>query len=495
MTDVSQSEDRAQWGKLQNYIDGEWVDATATECFDVVNPATGEILAQTPMSSSDDVDRAVQAAQDVFMEWRETSPVTRARYMFRLKNLMEDDFDRLARVVVIENGKTLDEARGEVRRAIEMVETAAGIPSLMMGYNLEDGAASGIDEEVLKQPMGVFAAICPFNFPFMVSYWFWPFALACGNTYVVKPSEMCPLSTQVTFELIEKLDLPPGVINMVHGGKDVVESITDHPLVQGISFVGSTPIGRIVYERSAAKGKRVQAQAGAKNCLVVMPDANLDRSLPNMISSFYGCAGQRCLAGSILIAVGDIYQTLAERFVEGAKQINVGYGLEERSMMGPVVTMQSRDRIIKMIERGVEQGAKLLLDGRGLEVEGYPNGSFIGPTVFDEVKPEMEIFQEEVFGPVCSIVRAQDLDEAIELVNSLPFGNASSIYTDSGAAARQYRYEVEAGNIGINVGVAAAMSFFPFGGFKDSFFGDIHGQGRDSIEFFTDRKTVITRWF
>jgi malonate-semialdehyde dehydrogenase (acetylating)/methylmalonate-semialdehyde dehydrogenase len=415
--------------------------------------------------------------------------------MFKLKNLFEENFEVMAKYIVQENGKTLDEARGSVRRLIDNLEVAAGIPSLMMGYNLEDGAASSIDEEVVRQPLGVFAAVTPFNFPAMVPFWFWPYAVACGNTFVLKPSELSAITQSKVFELIHEVDFPPGVINMVHGAKAVVDVILDHPDIKGVSFVGSTPVGKYLYRRGAENGKRMQVQAGAKNCLVVMPDADLDRSIPNMLHSFYGCAGQRCLAGSILVAVGEVYEELKLRFVEGAKKIKVGCGFDETVQMGPVITKKSKERILGYIEKGLQEGAKLILDGRNVKVDGYPDGYFVGPTVFDEVKPSMTIAREEIFGPVVSIIQVRDLEEAIKTIHDLPFGNAATIYTGSGKVAREFKYRVQCGNIGINVGVVAAMAYFPFGGYKDSFFGDLHGQGRDAINFFTERKVVITRWF
>lgn len=483
------------FGRLKNYIGGEWFESKSADILEIMNPAKAEVIGEVPLSTSDEVNHAVESASKVFQEWRETTPLSRARYMFKLKNLMEANFEELARVIVQENGKTMDEARGEVRRAIEMVEVAAGIPSLMMGYNLEDGAASNIDEDVVRQPLGVFASISPFNFPAMVPFWFWPFAVACGNTYIVKPSEQCPISQNAIFELIHKCDFPPGVINLVHGSKDVVNCILRHHNIKGVSFVGSTPVGKYIYKTAAENGKRVQCQTGAKNFLVVMPDAKLDRAIPNMLHSFFGCAGERCLAGSILLAVGEVYEALKQKFVASAKKIKVGYGLDESTVMGPVISKKSLERTHGYIEKGLEEGAKLILDGRAVKIEDYPNGYFIGPTVFDEVTLDMTIAKEEIFGPVVSLLRADSLDDAVELIHKLPFGNASTIYTQSGKHARKFRYLVQCGNIGINVGIVAPMAYFPFSGYKDSFFGDLHGQGQDAVNFFTERKVVITRWF
>jgi malonate-semialdehyde dehydrogenase (acetylating)/methylmalonate-semialdehyde dehydrogenase len=479
---------------LDNYVNGKWVASKSTELLDVVNPATTEVMARVPLSTAEEVETAIRAAKDAFAEWRETPPVTRARYLFTLRDLMEDEFEDLARTIVQEVGKCIDEARGEVRRAIENVEVAAGIPSLMMGYNAED-IAVGIDEECVRQPMGVFCCIPPFNFPFMVSLWFAPYAIACGNTYIVKPSEQVPLSQNRLFELIDQIDLPEGVINLVNGAKGVVDALLESPDVRGASFVGSTAVARYIYSKGAANGKRVQAQAGAKNFLVVMPDADLDRTVSALLTSFYGCAGERCLSGAVLLAVGDVYETLRDKFVSSASRLKVGYGLDESVQMGPVISKRHMERVLGYIEKGLGEGAKLLLDGRGIQVDDCPNGYFIGPTVFDEVTPQMAIANEEIFGPVASIIKAQDLDEAIHIIHANPYGNASSIFTTSGKWAREFKYRVRCGNIGINVGIVAPMAFFPFSGTKDSFFGDLHGQGRDAVDFFTEKKVVISRWF
>jgi malonate-semialdehyde dehydrogenase (acetylating)/methylmalonate-semialdehyde dehydrogenase len=479
---------------IKNYIDGQWVESKSTETLEIVNPATTEVLAHVPLSTPSEVEAAIQAASTAFPEWRETPPLTRARYMFRLKDLMEEHFEDLSGTIVEEEGKCLDEARGEVRRGIEQVEVAAGIPSLMMGYNLED-IAVGIDEYVIRQPLGVFCAVAPFNFPLMVPLWFWPYAVACGNTYVVKPSEQVPLSQEMLFQLVDEADFPEGVVNMVNGAKGVADTLLESPDVQGVSFVGSTPVGRLIYQKAAENGKRAQCQSGAKNFIVVMPDADLDRTIPALITSFYGCAGERCLSGSVLVAVGDVYEPLRDKFVGAASRLKVGYGLDETVQMGPVISERHKERVLGYVATGLEEGAKLVLDGRGVHVEEYPNGYFIGPTVFDEVSPEMSIANEEIFGPVASIIKVEDLDEAIAIIHANPYGNASSIFTSSGKWAREFRYRVQAGNIGVNIGIVAAMAFFPFAGSRDSFFGDLHGQGRDAIDFFTEKKLVIERWF
>jgi malonate-semialdehyde dehydrogenase (acetylating)/methylmalonate-semialdehyde dehydrogenase len=489
------SEVQKNYGKLKNYVNGEWVDSQTDKFLDVENPSTGEIIAQMPLSTVDETKAAVEAAQEAWMEWRETPPISRARIFFKLKDLLEQNFENIARIMVQEMGKTIDEARGETRRAIENVEVATGIPSLMFGYNLEDGAAEGIDEDAVISPLGVFAAICPFNFPAMIPYWFWPYAVATGNNYIVKPSSQVPITQNFMFKAVEQAGFPPGVINLVNGSHEVSDTLMEHPKVKGISFVGSTPIAKYVYKKSAENGKRVQAQGGAKNSLVVMPDCKIDRAVANMLASFYGCAGQRCLAGSNLILIGDVAEPFMNKFVEASKKIRVGYGLDESVNMGPVVSAKSKKKILEYIDGAVKDGAKPLIDGRGIKVPGYEKGHFVGPTILDNCTLDMAVTKDEIFGPVVSVLRMKTLDEAIDFMNSSPFGNAASIYTQNGRSARDFRYKLQIGNIGINVGIVAAMAYFPFAGYKDSFFGDLHGQGKDAIKFFTDRKVVITRWF
>lgn len=478
---------------VQNYIGGNWVPADATGVVDVTNPATGEVIARTPLSSAADVDRAVIAANAAFPDWRATPPQVRARLMFRLREALSEASDTLARIITTEHGKTLEDAGAEVQRAIENVETAAGIPSLMMGHALEDGAAAGIDEEVIRQPLGVFAAICPFNFPVMVPFWFWPYAVATGNTFIIKPSEQVPLSLQFVFQLIDRVGFPPGVVNLVNGGPVTVDAILDHPRICGVSFVGSTKVARYVYERAAARGKRVQAQGGAKNALVVMPDAALDQTVPGILSSSFGAAGQRCLAGSLVIGIQGVYQHLRDLVVESASSLTVGNGLEDQVDIGPLISRRAQERVLGYIQQGRQQGGRVLLDGSQVAKE-LP-GFFVGPTVFENLAPENVVVTDEIFGPVLGLCRARTLDEAIAQINRSPYGNAAVIFTRDGKAARDFRYRVEAGNIGINVGIPAPMAYFPFGGRKESFFGVLHGQGTDAVEFFTDKKVVITRWF
>ncbi|MCJ7607748.1 MAG: CoA-acylating methylmalonate-semialdehyde dehydrogenase [Thermoplasmata archaeon] len=489
------SEVKSDYGRLKNLVNGEWIDSNSADELEVENPSTGKSVAKVPLSTVDEVKTAVEAAQEAWAGWRETPPITRARLMFDLKALLEDNFEDIARIMVQEQGKTLDEARGETRRTIENVEVAAGIPSLMMGYNLEDGGASGIDEDAVVTPLGVFAAICPFNFPAMIPFWFWPYAVATGNTYVLKPSEQVPITQNYIFHLVDKAGFPPGVVNLVNGDRGVADALMEHPGVKGISFVGSTPVAKYIYKKSAENGKRVQAQGGAKNSLVVMPDAVIDRTVPNMLASFYGCAGQRCLAGSNLVAIGDCAGPLLEKFVEGSKKIKMGYGLDESINMGPVISAASKKRVLSYIDGAEAEGAKVILDGRNAKVPGYEGGHFVGPTIIDGVTPDMKVAKEEIFGPVVSYMRMDSLDEAIDFIHASPFGNAASLYTQSGKSARDFRYKTQCGNIGINVGIVAAMAYFPFAGYKNSHFGDLHGQGRDAVKFFTDRKVVITRWF
>ncbi|MFC1849507.1 CoA-acylating methylmalonate-semialdehyde dehydrogenase [candidate division CSSED10-310 bacterium] len=479
---------------VRNYINEEWVDSSSSSLLDVMDPASGEVLARVPLSTRSEVDDAVQAAQEAFWEWRTTPPLTRARYFFRLKEVLEENFEELSRITTREAGKTLDESRGELRRAIEMVEVACGIPTMMMGQNLED-IASGIDCVATRQPLGVFAAITPYNFPTMVPFWFWPFAVACGNTYIVKPSEQDPLTQQFIFELLdEEIGFPPGVINLVNGGQESVEALLEHPQVKGISFVGSSKVARIVYQKCGETGKRVQSLGGAKNFLVVMPDANLDATVGAIILSAFGCAGQRCLAGSTIITVGDIYEPFKHRLLEAARKMTVGHGLDEKVQMGPVISAVHKQRVLNYIEQGVAEGAKLLLDGRGIIVEGGEKGFFIGPTIFDQVNPDMVIAQEEIFGPVLGLTPVDSLDEAISIIQKNNYGNATCIFTSSGKSAREFTYRAECSMMGINIGIAAPMAFFPFGGTKDSFFGDIKGHGSEIVDFFTDRKVIISRW-
>jgi malonate-semialdehyde dehydrogenase (acetylating)/methylmalonate-semialdehyde dehydrogenase len=479
---------------LRNYVGGRWVASRASETLDVHNPARGEVIARTPLSTAEDLDAAVAAAKKAFPAWRDTPAVARARALFKFRELLEEHFEELALIVTTEHGKTLGESRGSVRRGIECVEVACGSPSLMMGYGLEN-IASGIDCSVIRQPVGVCAAIAPFNFPAMVPLWFLPFAVGTGNTMIVKPSEQVPLSMKRMFELLEKCDLPPGVVNLVNGGRAVVEAICDHPGIRAVSFVGSTPVARTVYQRATHAGKRVQALGGAKNFIVVMPDADFDRTTDVITESFYGCAGERCLAGSVLVPVGEAYREARDRMVASAGALKVGDGSQAGVGMGPVISSKHRERVVSYIEKGVAEGAKLLLDGRKLRVAEREKGFFLGPSVFDAVTPSMTIGREEIFGPVASITPVKTLDEAIQVMHAHPNANATSIFTSSGKAAREFARHASASMVGVNIGVAAPMAYFPFGGAKDSFFGDLKVHGRDAYEFYTDKKVVISRWF
>ncbi len=477
--------------RLRNYIGGKWVEADASEYLTIHNPATEDVLAEVPLSKASDVDRAVTAAKNAFGDWRMTPPAQRTQYLFRFKQLLEDRFEEIARVLTQENGKTLPEARGSVRRGIECVDVATGAPSLLMGQSLED-VASGIDCEAVRQPLGVFACIAPFNFPAMVPLWFYPFAVACGNTFVCKPSEQVPLSQKLLFEMIDEAGFPPGVLNLVNGAKDVVKRIVSHPDVAGVSFVGSSPVAQYVYREAATNGKRVQALGGAKNFLVVMPDAKQKETIAQIIGSAYGCAGERCLAASVLLNVGEAQEWVKDGLLQAISKLRMGDGLKEDTSLGPVISAAHRERVLGYIEKGIEEGAELLADGRkDLPAKGY----FVGATLFDNVRRDMVIAQEEIFGPVLGMIRVKTLAEAIEIATAHPLANATSIFTQDGKSAREFKYRVNASMTGVNIGVAAPMSYFSFGGAKGSFFGDLKGHGRDSFDFYTDKKVVISRWF
>ena len=482
-----------QDGQLLNYVGGIWKRSRASEYLDVRNPATAETMVRVPLSSREEVDEAVRAAQAAFAGWRRTPPVERIQYLFKLKRLLEEHFDEIARLTTQECGKTLAESRGELQRGLENVEVATGIPSLMMGYNVED-IASGIDEHMLRQPVGVVAAITPFNFPGMIPLWFLPYAIACGNCFILKPSEKVPMTMSRVFELIDQLGLPPGVLSLVNGAKETVDALLDHPDVRAISFVGSSPVAKYVYGRATANGKRAQCQGGAKNAVVVLPDADMEMATRIIADSSFGCAGQRCLATAVAITVGEARSIFTEQVAHAAATRRVGYGLDPAIEMGPVITPESKQRVESLIGKGVSEGAKVIVDGRAASIPGYERGYFIRPTILDDVDPHGEIVRTEIFGPVLSLMHAQTIDEAINLVNAASFGNMACLFTSSGAAARKFRYEAQAGNIGINIGVAAPMAFFPFSGWKESFFGDMHAQGRDAVEFYTQKKVVVERW-
>jgi malonate-semialdehyde dehydrogenase (acetylating) / methylmalonate-semialdehyde dehydrogenase len=474
------------------YINGQWDSAGNRKLASVTNPATGAEIAQVAYATVEDVDRAVQVAHAAYLKWRDVPVVDRVQPLYRYKALLEKHHNELATTLTTENGKTIDDARAEVRRGIQMVEVACGMPSLMMGDSLND-VSTGIDSHTIRQPLGVCAGITPFNFPAMVPMWMYPFAIAAGNAFILKPSEKVPMTPTLAAKLLHEAGVPPGVFNLIHGDKVAVDALLHHPLVRAISFVGSTPVAKYIYKTAASEGKRVQALGGAKNHLVVMPDAHLPKTVENIISSAFGAAGERCLAGSVLVAVGDAAEPLLKLLVEKVNEMRVGDGIQEGIGMGPLVTKDHRDRVAGYIEKGVAEGAKPLLDGRTSKPQG--DGFFLGATIFDGVTPEMTIAKDEIFGPVLSVMRVKTLEEAIELVNRSPFGNATSIFTGSGKAAREYSSRVEAGMVGINVGVAAPMAFFPFAGWKNSFFGDLHAHGKDAVMFYTEQKVLMTRWF
>ncbi len=479
--------------QLVNFIDGQFTKSAASTYQDVKNPATAETMSQVPLSPAHEVDQAAQAAARAFVEWRRTPVGERIQFMFRLKQLLDQHKDELARIITREAGKTLVESVAEMTRAIENVEVACGAPVMMQGINNED-IARGIDEHMIRQPIGVVAAITPFNFPGMVPMWFLPYAVVTGNCFILKPSERVPMTVQRIFELVNEAGFPKGVLQVVNGGKEVVDAILDHPLIRAISFVGSTPIARYIYQRGAANGKRVQAQGGAKNPVVIMPDADMETTTRIVADSAFGCAGQRCLAASVGITVGPARNIFLEQLADAAASKRVGYGLDSGVDMGPVITSESKQRIEKLIAIGESEGGKVILDGRNRKVKGYEDGNFVFPTLIDNVAPLGELARTEVFGPVFSLMHAETIEEAIALVNNRAFGNAASIFTTSGATARQFRYEVTSGNVGINIGVPAPMAYFPFSGWRESFFGDLHAQGFHGIEFYTETKVVIERW-
>lgn len=482
-----------QTPELQNYVQGAWRRSATQQYVDVLNPATAELLARTPLSTASDVDAAVQSAADAFPAWRRTPPGERVQYLFKFKNLLEEHIGEIARLITEENGKTLAEAKAELRRGIENVEVACGIPMMMQGYNLED-VTPGVDEMLIRQPLGVVAAIVPFNFPAMISFWFLPYAIACGNTFILKPSERVPLTMRRIFELLESTGLPRGVVNLVNGGREVVDALCDHPQVRAISFVGSTPVARHVYSRAAASGKRMQCQGGAKNHVVVLPDADMELATQIIGDSAFGCAGQRCLAVSVAVTIGDAQKTFRDSISRAASSLRVGNGLGADTQMGPVISKESKQRVESLIAAGVAEGAKPIVDGRNAKISNGDAGNFVKPTILDGVPATSKLTHAEIFGPVLSLVHADTIDEAMKFLHNSPYGNQASLFTTSGAAARKFRYEAPAGNIGINIGVAAPMAYFPFSGWKDSFFGILHGQGRDAVEFYTESKIVIERW-
>ncbi|MFY9748772.1 MAG: CoA-acylating methylmalonate-semialdehyde dehydrogenase [Acidobacteriaceae bacterium] len=475
-----------------SYIAGRWVAPEGKTSQPIVNPANGETLAILPYSTAADVDRAAKDAHRAWLEWREVPVVDRVQPLYRFKALLEKNVREVATILTRENGKILEDAMTEVKRGVQMVEVACGMPSLMMGDSLND-VAKGIDCRTIRQPIGVCAGITPFNFPAMVPLWMYPFAIAAGNTFILKPSERVPMTPTRVVELLYEAGLPAGVIQLVHGGREVVEALLAHPLIKAISFVGSSPVAKIVYKEAAAHGKRVQALGGAKNHLVVMPDADLPQTVDAIMGSAFGAAGQRCLAGSVLVPVGDVAEPLLDLLVNKAKALPVGDPLEAGVQVGPLVSEDQKKRVLGYIEKGVAEGAQAICDGRSVDAD--PSGAFVGPTVLDHVEPTATVAREEIFGPVLSVLRAKDLDDALNLVNSSDFGNTTTIYTKSGKAAREYQSRVEVGMVGVNMAVAAPMAFFPFAGWKNSFFGDLHAHGKDAVAFYTEQKVLMTRWF
>ena len=477
------------------FIGGEWREISGVETTPVFNPSRGEIIAQVPLCGADIVDEAVQAAAKAFPAWRDTPPIERARLFFRYRQLLEENFDRICECVSREHGKTLAEARGSAYRGIENVEYACSIPTLLMGDTLEQ-LARGVDCETMNQPLGVCVGITPFNFPAMVPMWMFPTALACGNTFILKPSEKVPLSSIIIIELLAKAGLPKGVLNLIHGGRECVDALLTHPKVKAISFVGSSPVAKHIFETGTRHGKRVQANGGAKNYIVVMPDADVARTVEALSTAAFGCAGERCMAGSTAITVGKAADHVLPTLVEAARAIKVGpTDTKAQPDMGPVITAQHRDRVMSLVACGEKEGANILADGRSIHVPDAPNGFYMGATIVDNVRHDMTIAREEVFGPVLNVMRMDDLDAAIEMANRSAYGNGAAIFTNSGKAAREFKHRVKAGMVGINVGVPATMAMFPFTGWDESFYGDLHIQGKEGIQFYTQQKVVSTRWF
>ncbi len=478
---------------LKNFVAGSWVESRSVGSLAVEDPGTGEILSNVPAGCAEDVALAAEKAEEAYRTWRNVPAEQRIQYMFKMKMILESNADEIATLCTRESGKTFAESKGEIVRAVENLEVASGIPTLMQGEFSED-VAQGIDEFVIRQPLGVGACIAPFNFPVMIPFWFFPYAIACGNTYIVKPSEKVPGAMTRIFELFEPVGLPPGVLNLVHGGKNAVDAILTDTRIQAVSFVGSTKVARYVYATGTQHGKRVQAQGGAKNALVVMPDADIETTTKIIADSVYGCAGQRCLAASTIILVGAAKETFKARLVDAATTRATSHGLEKTSQMGAVITRESRQRIEGIIEDAGRKGAGILVDGRIGTLKGYEHGNYILPTVIENVPDTADAATTEIFGPVMNLKYVATLDDAIAFINSGRYGNAACIFTTSGSAARAFRRDALAGNIGVNIGVPAPMAFFPFSGWKESFFGDLHGQARHAVEFFTQMKVVIERW-
>ena len=477
------------------WIGGKKVPSESSRFGEIRNPATDKVIGRVPMGNAKDVETAVQAAQDALPIWRSVTPLRRARVLDRFRSLLEEkeNKEELIHILAREHGKTLDDAAGELQRGIEVVEFAAGAPHLLKGSHAEDVGRS-VDCHSMLQPLGVCVGITPFNFPAMVPMWMFPVAIACGNTFVLKPSERVPSTAMRLAELFSEAGLPEGVFNVVHGDKEVVDALLVHPKVKAVSFVGSTPVAQHIYSTATAHGKRVQALGGAKNHAIVLPDADLEYTANSLIGSGYGSAGQRCMAISAVVAVGGIGDALVKRVADKAREVRVGPATSSESEMGPLITGAQRDRVKGYIDTGVEEGAELVVDGRDLKVSGSEDGYFVGPTLFDQVTPTMTIYRDEIFGPVLVVLRADSLDEAIELVNRNKYGNGTAIFTRSGGAARRFQNEIEVGMVGINIPIPVPMAFFSFGGWKASLFGDLHMHGMEGVHFYTATKVVTTRW-
>lgn len=478
---------------MKNFIGDQWVESSSGQMEIVPNPATGETIAHVPISGQEDVNAAVKAAQEAYEEWHTIPVPNRTRYLFEYLRLLKDNKEELAQIITLENGKALNDARGEVQRGIEVVELATSTPNLMMGDALPS-IATGIDGSIWRYPLGVVAGITPFNFPMMVPLWMYPLAIACGNTFVLKPSERTPILAERLVNLFYEAGFPKGVLNLVHGGKDVVNRMLNHEDIEAISFVGSEPVARHVYQTGTAHGKRVQALAGAKNHAVVMPDCDLDQTVKGVIGAAFGSSGERCMACSVVAVVDDIADAFIEKLVAETKRLKVGDGSEEDNFVGPLIRESHKQNVLVYIDTGIEEGADLLVDGRDIKEE-VPNGYYVGATIFDNVKEDMKIWQDEIFAPVLSIVRVKDLDEGIELTNKSKFANGAVIYTSHGKSAQKFRDKIDAGMVGINVNVPAPMAFFAFAGNKASFFGDLGTNGKDGVQFYTRKKVVTERWF
>jgi len=478
--------------EMKNFYDGKFQESKTDMFFDVHDPATGKIIAKTPYSSLDELNAAVNSAKKAFNSWKKVPAVDRVQPLYRLKHLLERDSDKISEILVREHGKTFTEAKGDLLRGIQMCEVACGIPSLQMG-KFSASVANGIDSYSMRRPIGVFAGINPFNFPAMVPFWFWPFAVATGNTFVMKPSERVPMTQDYIFQLIQDCGFPPGVINLIGGGQEIVEGICDHPDIAGVSFVGSTPVAKIVHDRARENRKRVQALGGAKNFLVMTDNASIEKSVRAMVDSCYGCAGERCLAGSVLVGVGSRFEDLKGEVIRNAKKVVLGNGMDLGTSMGPVISKEALDRINLDISTAIKEGAQIVFDGR----ENIPagDGFFMGPVVLDNVKPGTLMATKEIFGPVIGLMRTNHLDEAINLINSSTFANTCSIFSNDGMEVQHFIESVHPSMVGVNLGVPAPMAFFSFGGSKESFFGDVKVHGRSSIEFFTEEHTVMQRWF